>query len=313
MKKFLCLAAVAALLAACDSRSDDEDPTDPATPTDPTTPTEPTTPSEVDQNIANNLGAFTFDPATDSLQVTLTGLDGDTVATTYTRDSQYDVGPNGEYQAYTQQDDPLDRFYTALGRVSADGTSQAVVAMDGGQFNRFYGGASYEQIGAYSAPESGLASYAGTYAGLINIGTLDGVPTVPGSEVNQPARAGRVSGEVFMNVSFSENLMNGSITNRVDEDGLGVTLGDVIFAEGTLNNDGYFSGIAEDNEKSGIGSFAGVLGGEGATSMSGGVHLDGDFISSVEDEKEYGIFVIDQCGTAGASAAICAGVDDVDE
>ena len=64
--------------------------------------------------------------------------------------------------------------------------------------------------------------------------------------------------------------------------------------------------------QSGIGSFAGVLGGTDATSMSGGIHLDGDFVPESDNEEEFGIFVLNQCGTAG-EAAICAGVDDVDE
>lgn len=243
------------------------------------------------------------------MEVTIYALDGDTVSAVYARNATYDT-PG--YQAYTLQDDPLDRFFTALAATSSDGSSQAVVVMDGGQFNRFFGGASYAQIGEYTAPESGLASYAGNYVGLLNISTRDG--TLPsGADADLlPQRSGRVTGDIFLNVDFADLALNGAITNRVDVDGIGVTLDTVVLVDANLAADGSFAGKAEDRELSGIGSFAGVLGGTDGASMSGGLHLDGDFIPDADLEQEFGIFVLQQCGTAG-DAAICTGVDAVNE
>ena len=304
MKKLLSLTAIAALMVACGSAETTEEPGTPGNPVTPTTPA-----SGVAPEIAGNLQSVTFDPDAETLQVTLTSLDGDTASTTYARDTTYDV-PG--YIAFVQQDDPLDRFFTGYAAESADGSSQAVLVVDGGQFNRFFGGANYVQVGAYTAPDSGLASYAGTYVGLLNIGTRDGTLPSAADPDLLPERAGQVTGDVFINVDFADAAVNGAITNRVDVDGVGATLDTVVLVDATLAANGSFSGASENTANDTIGSFAGVLGGSGATSMSGGIHLTGDFIPGIDNEQEYGIFVLNQCGTAG-EAAICAGLDDVDE
>lgn len=301
MKKLLSMTAMVTLLIACGASETTEEPGTPVTPVTPV--------SGVAPEIAGNLRAVAFDPVGETLQVTLTALDGDTTSTTYTRDASI-VVPG--YIAFVQQDDPLDRFYTGFAAESADGSSQAVLVMDGGQFNRFFGGVSYAQVGAYTAPDSGLASYAGTYVGLLNIGTRDG--TLPSSEDPDllPERAGQVTGDIFLNVDFTDAAVNGAIVNRVDVDGVGATLDTVFLVDAALAANGAFEGSSENRANEGIGSFAGVLGGNGATSMSGGIHLTGDFIPEFDNEEEYGIFVLNQCGTAG-EAAICASVDNVDE
>ncbi|WP_439154893.1 thymidylate synthase [Yoonia sp.] len=306
MKIYAVAFAAAALLSACDDVQSPTD-VDPGT----GTPVTPVTPAEgVAPGIAANLQSVTFDPAvpgSETLLVTLKSLDGDTLATPYQRNATDDLTG---YIAFTQQDDPLDRFATALAAASTDGTSQAVVVMDGGQFNRYFGGANYAQIGDYTAPESGLASYAGSYVGLLNVSPAP-TPVTGAPDVLLPERPGRVSGDIFFNVDFADNGVNGAIYNRSDVDGVGVTLGNVILVDGALAADGSFAGNAENESLSGIGTFAGVLGGTDASSMSGGVHLDGDF-AGISSAEEYGIFVLSQCGTAGETA-VCSIVEDVNE
>ncbi|MBE0414159.1 MAG: hypothetical protein IBX59_11085, partial [Yoonia sp.] len=90
---------------------------------------------------------------------------------------------------------------------------------------------------------------------------------------------------------------------------------DTVFLPATaLNADGSFAGTAEDAGLKGIGSYAGVLGGTNASSMSGGIFIDDDTFLDIPNAAEYGIFVLSQCGTAG-EAAICndENVEDVNE
>lgn len=295
-------AAFIAALSACDQVSSDDGGTGGDTPTPPA--------EGVAGAIRGELEGATFDPASETLVVTLRSLDGDTVSTAYARTPAYD---QGSYIAFTQQDDPLDRFFLGMAATSADGSSQAVLVADGGQFNRYFGGVNYAQIGTYTAPTSGLASYAGDYVGLTNVSTRDG--TLPSdADVDLPERSGQVTGEIFFNVDFADNAVNGQIYNRVDVDGVGISTDDVFLPATDLNADGSFEGIAENAALEGVGSYAGVLGGTNASSMSGGILIDNDTFLGVDGAEEYGIFVLSQCGTAG-EAATCndENVEDVNE
>lgn len=296
-------AAFIAALSACDQVSSDDGGTGGDTPAPPA--------EGVAAAVRGNLEGATFDAANETLVVTLRSLDGDTVSTAYARNPDYD---QGSYIAFTQQDDPLDRFATGMAATSADGSSQAVLVVDGGQFNRYFGGVNYAQIGTYTAPTSGLASYAGDYVGLLNVSTTDGTLPSGANPDILPERPGQVTGDVFLNVDFADNAVNGAIYNRVDVDGVGINVDTVFLPVTDLNDDGSFAGTAENRGLEGVGSYAGVLGGTNGSSMSGGVFIDDDTFLGIDGAEEYGIFVLSQCGTAG-EAAICndENVEDVNE
>lgn len=69
--------------------------------------------------------------------------------------------------------------------------------------------------------------------------------------------------------------------------------------DGDIARNGAFScGIEQrgtDVEATGIGSYSGLFGGDRASAVAGMVTLDGNFIEDVENEFEYGIFVLDRC------------------
>ncbi|EPX86581.1 hypothetical protein ruthe_01398 [Rubellimicrobium thermophilum DSM 16684] len=99
--------------------------------------------------IAGNLTRVAYNPADDTLSVTLDSLDTTPISAVYRRTPALDL-PG--YTAYSVQEDPLDRMFVALVATSPDGTSMGGVVADGGQFNRVFGGAFYRRIGAYSPP-----------------------------------------------------------------------------------------------------------------------------------------------------------------
>lgn len=273
-------------------------------------------------SLANNLTNAVYDPDSGTLSLTLEGFDATPIVASFQRNAALDV--NG-YQAYTLQDDPLDRHFTALTRRSTDpGQSvKAGVAGDGGQFNYFYSGGYYERSGTYSAPSSGgqpqgLVSYAGDYVGVTNLNVdaaspandLQTVadPNVP--TVNRPSQARRVTGDIFLNVSFGDNSVNGSISNRQILDGDPAVNGgilavpDIVLVQGEIDGTtGTFTGSVEHAGRTGttIGGFGGIFGGVAATAVGGVVTVDQIDISDglgLENEFERGVFVLDRCGTA---------------
>lgn len=274
-------------------------------------PGDPGTPPPVNgvpAAIAGDLDGAAYAAGAETLTVQIT-LDSGVVNAVYGRNSAYDIlNTDGapQYLAFTNQDDPLDRFGTGLAGQSADGAVQAVVVADGGQFTKFFGGATFSQTSTYTAPTTGLVSYAGTYAGLINVSTRDGTLPAPGADLDLlPERSGRVRGDIFLNAGFADNSINGAIINRQDVDGLGFTLDTVFLIPGTIGADGTFGGDAQDREQNSVGSYAGIFGGNGATSVAGGIKLDGEFADGVTNEIEYGIFVLNRCGTSANEPAIC--------
>lgn len=293
MKKLLGMVAVAALLAACaDEVEETNDVVDPGT-------GQPTGAASL---IDGDINAATFNGATETMIVSIT-LDADVENQVYTRAVIYDV--NG-YQAYTTQDDPLDRMFTAFGGVSADGVTTAVVAMDGGQFTKYFGGAVYNAT-SYSAPSAGLSSYAGKYVGLTNVGTRDGTLDSIAPAVLLPERAARIQGDVFINADFTDNQLNGAIYNREVLDGSPLNVGDgtVYLTPTGIAADGSFTGTAAQSIGGAapvpVGEFTGTFGGANASGLAGGIYIT-DFDPDLDNEEERGIFVLNQCGTAGESA-----------
>lgn len=288
---------------------------------DPTPPGAPTPTNTIPDSIRKNLESASYDAATQTLSLTLTALDGTTLNPQYTRTPGLDIGP---YRAFTAQNDPLDRHFIALAAQSRDPgqSTRAVTVADGGQFNRYWGGGYYERTGGYTppavAPNSGLVSYAGTYAGVTNVhapgGNLLPVPPVPPVDPSVlPRQSARTNGEIFMNVDFADNAVNGSIYNRQFTD-YGIALPTVVLVDGVIDANGAFLGSVEYENvlSTDIGDFGGIFGGANAGGMAGIVQLTqfdgvGDPLL-LDAEQEHGVFVLTQCGLPNA-APICANVN----
>ena len=328
-------AALLALFALANCGGDGTNPFD-----DDTTTTEDQTTSEDEEEVVNGLPASlanhltnaVYDPDSGTLSLTLEGFDATPIVASFQRNAALDL--NG-YQAYTLQNDPLDRHFTALTARSTD-TAQSVkagVAGDGGQFNYFYSGGYYERTGAYDPPSSGgtpqgLVSYAGEYVGVTNLNVHGSSPsndlatvtdpTVPA--LNRPSQAARVTGDIFLNVSFGDNAVNGGISNRqiidLDPSGNGGVLDvpSIVLVQGEIDGSaGTYAGSVEHAGETGtsIGTFGGIFGGEDASATAGIVSIDQIDISdglNLENETERGVFVLNKCGTAN-DAAICDNVN----
>ncbi|WP_019954173.1 hypothetical protein [Yoonia vestfoldensis] len=272
-----------------------------------------TPPVTGDASLRGDLDAFAFN-GTDTLSVQIS-LESDDVLQAYTQDG----APINGYIRFVQQDDPLDRFATAFAKRSDDGSVDGTVVLVGGQFNRFFGGAGATQNN-YSAPAGGLASYTGEYIGLLNRGPA--APGVPGGtpDVLIPRTATPVTGEVFVNADFADNLINGAIFNReFGADGTGTELADIVLVVGGILPDGTFSGDVELRDLTGIGSYSGTFGGQNASAVAGMVELQPGFLrdrdndllpSATATDSEYGIFVLSQCPTSQPRCATVDGIND---
>lgn len=269
-----------------------------------------------DASLRGDLDAFAFN-GTDTLSVQIS-LESDDVLQAYTQDG----APINGYIRFVQQDDPLDRFSTAFAGQSSDGSVQAVVVTDGGQFNRFFGGAGVQQNN-YSAPTRGLASYAGGYIGLLNFGPA--APNVPANTPDSaiPRVSTPITGQVFINADFADNLVNGVVYDRqFILDGDVNNPADLVLIAGSIAADGTFNGEVELEDFTNVGGYSGTFGGQNAAAMAGMVELgagflvDSEFVAlpGFEDtggtEREWGIFVIDQCPT---SQPLCATVDGIND
>jgi hypothetical protein len=306
----------ALMLAACGGSNpfEDGDGTDPG----------PTPVTPIPDAVRGDVDRISFNPTTQTLTVSGVSLDNTDYSATYTRNPGLDV-TNGAgavvYQAFTTQSDPLDR--PAIGFARESSGTRGSVAVTGGQFNRYFGGTYFERTGAFDPPpvndqNQGLVSYAGRYVGLTNLQT--GNPLLPPAVGTDPALIPSapviVDAEIFLNVDFADNQVNGAIYNRDFRGNTGVfTLPDIVLIATGIDANGLFS--SDRVEYSGvlttdIGDYAGIFGGPDAAAVAGGVFLSefdgvGD-PSGIEDEEEYGIFVLDKCGTPAADAAVCAQV-----
>ena len=267
-------------------------------PTDPTEEEEPT-PAEL---TAGNLTEAIYNDGSNTLTVFMRSLDSTPDFVDYDRNPALDIG---DYDAYSIQEDELDRFFTAFARDTSG--VQGVLVMDGGQFNRYFGGTQVSQEGPYSPhspsqPNNGLVSYRGDYVGLSNIDAprpnqaLPVDPGTPGEFI--PGQATRVTGTVLINADFTDNTVNGAVAERVlVEYAEPIPTINLIVTD--IQDDGSFGGIVETVVDEAVGTYSGVFGGTGATGIAGGVFLNGDFIPGVDGENEYGLFVLVQCGSAG--------------
>ncbi|MBT0958631.1 hypothetical protein IV417_14670 [Alphaproteobacteria bacterium KMM 3653] len=285
--------------------------------------------SVVPEAIAGNLSSISYSDngtpnnnSDDTLLVDLSALDqspvnpDDNLEAEYVRNTALDV-PG--YVAFSVQDDPLDRLFVAMVGESEDGSVRAAVVGDGGQFGRYFNGATYERDEGAEIPTTGLVSYAGIYTGLTNEDDLDQdqilAPEAGTPSQLLPAQPRQTIGGIFLNVDFDDLAANGVIIERQFTDGEG--LDDVYLTDGVLDEDGYFTGAAgmvDDGTLVTLGSFGGVIGNNG-DALAGALALDTIYVSSDtrdgDFDEETGIFVLPRCGT-DTSPAICDQVDDFD-
>lgn len=296
MKRYWLGLAAATMLSACGSGGgnpfiEDTDTDDPEV--------------GVPADVAQDLQGISYDPVSQTLTVRGITLDNEEFEAVYNRRPALDR--NG-YEAYTSQDSSLSRHTTAYVR-DIDGTRAAVVTT-GGQFEYFFGGAVYGRAGAYDPPSvtgsGGLASYAGRYIGMLN-GPGDGgdlLPVTPGTSPSvTPVQAGEVTGKVLVNADFTDNAVNGIIYDRTYVDSPGTEMVDLELAPTAIDPaSGTFVGDVSIQQQV-RGSYGGIFGGDDAATVAGGIYVE-DHITSVQNEVEYGIFVLPKCGTPG-DAALC--------
>jgi hypothetical protein len=252
----------------------------------------PTEPNEIPADLSGNLLELGYDENDENLTLRIL-LDSGAVTADYTRNEALDV-PG--YVAFSTQDDPLDRMFTALVAESFDGGVTAGVVADGGQFNRFFGGGYYARNHG-NVPTTGLASYAGNYAGVSNLAGSSGeLQTPPGGTdpALLPSESARVQGKVFLNVDFAQNAVNGAVTDRTFVD-TGDDLETIVLIASEITADGSFNGVVELEDQTGIGTYGGIFGGKNASAVGGVVHIS-DYMDDVENEQEYGVFVLTRCG-----------------
>ncbi|MEM9900623.1 MAG: hypothetical protein AAF865_04715 [Pseudomonadota bacterium] len=362
MWKQVSLLAVAVALAACDDGGPNpvngipED-----TGTDPGTPTDPTPGGIVIPDaISFDLDAVRWErngagDADDQLIVTGVTLDDGNIDGVYQRAPDEDV-PG--YLAFFKQDDRLDRIFVGLAGETPDGAVRGFVVQDGGQFQIEYGGIFYERDGEFTPPDvatvNGLVSYAGEYAAMTDLGDPeqnlrldpfgpDGTDEVPDGAIPRQGRT--ITGQVFVNVDFADNAVNGVIYDRTWSNG--EALGDelyILLQDGEIDANGNFTGDAaqqlaapaptEENPNPEtplprvVGPFAGAFGGVNASGMAGAFtandHLREQLPADPEDpdapptfgdiplSTERGIFVIPRCGS-DESPEVCAGLNDIDD
>lgn len=307
MKPYAQLMLASLLLAACTS--------DPGGTNTDFGMTDNTAPTEV----MGALQAVNYDPDAQELILTLNAIHGGERNVSYVRTPSVDT--NG-YEGYTLQRTAADRHYTALFGESNDSHLIAGVVADGGNNNRYFGGGFFGRQGlnVYSpydhAPDEGEAQYRGEYAGVIN-GSGDGSLLIDPSSIDPnlsgPRQAGRVTGIIMMNADFANLQVDGEISNRtLVHDPLGLNpLPDIVLVASAIDDTGQFLGNVEYEGVIGtqIGNYAGIFGGNGATSVAGTVFLeefDGT-TNTVQGEEEYGVFVLTRCG-ADNDHASCPGL-----
>jgi hypothetical protein len=315
LKHHILLLALLASLAACSSGNPFSDAAEAA---EEEVVEEELTDEEVEEaavaaELAGDLDSFTYDPDSETLTITGVQFDDGIFNAVYNRDESSDrVG----YEAYTAQDGSLDLHVTAYVR-DIRGT-QAVVVFSGAQFEEHFSGAGYTNssysspVGSEPAVDGGLVTYAGTYVGLLNVGgssedLLDVTAGTPDAVLSN--QSAEITGKVLVTGDFADNAVAGIIYEREVADfnsslQLDIESDDPLQLENValdateIDSDGAFTGSATQDD-AGVGSYAGIFGGTGATEVAGAIAIS-NHIDDAQNEIEQGIFVLSQCGQDGA-------------
>ncbi|MEX0281898.1 MAG: thymidylate synthase [Arenibacterium sp.] len=262
--------------------------------------TDTDTSSIIPEVIAGAVEGITYDPVAQTLVVRGVALDDTPFESVYRRRPSLD---RGGYEAYTAQDSSLDQHSTAYVR-DINGTRAAVVAT-GGQFEHYFGGVIYGREGGFDPVDvsatNGQVSYAGNYVGLLNLPGDGGdlLPVAPGTPAEvRPRQAGEVTGRVLVNADFADNVVQGGVFQRVYVDSPGTNLEDLAFEPADIDpTTGSFTNNVTINLQT-RGTYGGIFGGPNAEAVAGGLFVQ-DHIEGIDNEEEYGIFVLNQCGTPG--------------
>lgn len=282
--------AVAALTvtAACSGPNPFETTTDP----------DPTTPTDIPEELTSDVDGVSYDATNQVLTITGLTLEGATTETAYTRKPGLD---RAGYEAYTAQNTPLQRHATAYVK-QMDGLT-GTVAVTGGQNGTYFGGTNFGRSGSYSAPPGGAqVTYLGNYVGLRNVAGDGGdlAPVPAGTDPAQvPSQAAEVTGRVQMTANFGDGSVEGRVFNRQSVDS-GLQLDVIDLDATTIDDNGQFAGeVTQDTQSKG--SYGGIFGGAGATAVAGTLFAS-DHIPG-QNQEEYGMWVIAQCGTPNADAS----------
>lgn len=283
------------------------------------TPTPPATGTTVPAELALNLFAVTYNPdgasGAGSLVVDLRSLDASAFNATYVRDPSRDIDGYRAFE-YREDGNGNGRKFLAFVAESESGNVTAAAVADGGQFNRYYGGGFYSRSGIYSEPagtaqpNSGVVRYSGSYAGEITVdtsGNVDYTPNAPQPGGEYPYQSSAVRGDTLIIADFTNDTVNGAITNReiVSEDGTTVLpsaydLSDIALIRTEITTDGTFLGTVDPSGNTTtpnpIGFYGGIFAGVGATDVAG-VILINPYPSNASI-WEHGIFVIQTCTDA---------------
>ncbi len=253
-------------------------------------------------DLAGDLTSFTYDPVAQTLIVRGVSLDDTPFEAVYTRKPGLD---RQGYEAYTSQESSLGRHTTAYVR-ARDGVS-AAITVSGEQFGQYYGGSGYGRDGSYSPPDTtvagGLVSYAGGYVGLLNAAGSgeDLLPVTPGTPTDiLPTQAAEVVGDIFITADFADNTVNGIVYNRVIAD-TATAVENLELAGAPIDADGTFTGdVTQDAGAQVVGTYGGIFGGTGASAVAGTLFSQGHIGALPGTVEEYGVFVLENCGGAGA-------------
>ncbi len=250
--------------------------------------------------LAGTLRSFTYDPSNQTLSIEGAPGDNNAYNGAYRRRVNLD---RGGYEAYTAQDASNGRHSTVYVR-EVNGTRAAVVAT-GVQYEQLYAGAAYSNTTytprvepGENQSDRGLVYYTGRYVGLLNgPGTNEDLtdPNFGENESVLTAQAAEVTGDMQITGDFATLNVDGVIYNRVVDPNAPLPLGvaNIALDSAAINADGTFFGEASQDNQS-RGQYGGIFGGEGATEVAGAVHLT-NHIDGIENEEEYGIFVLSEC------------------
>jgi hypothetical protein len=244
--------------------------------------------SDIPAALKGNLESVTYNPTggaggNGALTAVIVPLDASPITATFDRDATLDT-PG--FKAFTYRETSSNRLFVALFATSADGNTMGGVT-GSGQFTEMVWGVNYDSD-SFTKPSSGLASYRGDYAGVLNTGAAVAGPGTPFN----PIQPHRVQGDVLLNADFTNDAVEGGIRNREIVD-TGEDLDNVFLQITEINADGSFGGSVVFGDKQQAGTYGGVFGGNGATAVAVGIEIAPD--PNDADLLERGIFVAERC------------------
>ncbi|MFN3824431.1 MAG: hypothetical protein ACK4GW_00740 [Pseudorhodobacter sp.] len=246
--------------------------------------------------VAQHLRSAAYDRAAGTLKINLASLDGSPVAADYVRDNTLDLSG---YQAFTLQEANTQRKFLALVKTSDSGVVTGATVADGGQFQTYFGGGQYYRVDGFTMPTTGLASYTGSYVGVLNSGEI--VPGGVGGDLDARL-SDRITGRILLNADFNEtNLeVSGGIDNRMAVR-TNTPLDSVVLWTAPITSDGAFAGTVRNPSNASVGNYGGIFAGTNASDVAGALvfrPLPGDTATI-----EHGLFVLPRC--TGPADQLC--------